>query len=225
MILASHQPNFMPYMGFFYKMYMCDTFTLSDTVLFSNSGFHNYNFIDCRGRKHKLTIPVSNRSGAIQNVMLADWEHYRRKIWRTLEENYSKAPHFKELAPIFKELLMADYKTLQELNEAIIMAVHKLFGFDCQVIRESDLGVTGYSPSEQIADICKKTYNSTYLSGTGAKAYLQEECLNSQGIRVVWSPYKTVGGDLSVFHYLMHEGANIPEEWKAQKRGLRNGRV
>lgn len=38
MILTSHQPNFLPYMGVFYKAYRSDILVLSDDVQFSKKG-------------------------------------------------------------------------------------------------------------------------------------------------------------------------------------------
>lgn len=225
MILAAHQPNFMPYMGFFYKMYMCDVFTLSDTVQFSTRGFQNYNFVDCQGKRTKITVPVSNKGGAIYDVQLADWEHNRRKIWRTLEQNYCKAKYFKELAPIFEHVLMRDFGSLSELNEQLIIVIHDLFGFECKLVRESDLQVTGFSPTAQIADICAKTGCETYLSGIGAKEYLDEKHLSDNGYNLLWSNYQTIGNDLSAFDYLMNAGTIIPYEWAEDKEALLRGRI
>lgn len=228
MIVASHQPNFLPYMGYFYKMYMCDVFTLSDTVLFSNSGYHNYNFIlERNGEIAKITVPVSDRSKPINQVRLSGWEHHRKKIWLRLKQTYSKAPHFKELEPVFREIFMDDYQYLSELNERLIMTIHGLFGMDCLVIRESDLGVTGDTPTQQIADICDRTMCKTYLSGTGAMEYLDAALLAEKGLRVEWSRYEPSTPSealcLSVFDYLMYKGTNIPPDWEADKEALRNG--
>ena len=189
-IVASHQPNFLPYLGYFYKMYMCDVFTLSDTVLFSNSGYHNYNFILEQGETAKITVPVSDRSKPINQVRLSGWTHHRKKIWKRLKECYSKAPYFKKLAPIFQEIFMDDYEYLSELNERLITTIHGLFGMDCLILRESDLGVTGDTATQQIVDICGRTFCKTYLSGTGAREYLDAHQLVKSGLRVEWSQYE-----------------------------------
>ena len=227
MIVASHQPNFMPYMGFFYKMYLCDVFTFSDTVGFSNRGYHNYNHIANNGKKVKITVPISGRSGTISQVELSQWEYHRVKLWRTLESCYCKAPYFKELAPLFKEVILGSYTHLWELNLELIVLIHTLFGFECKLFLESGLDIKGYTPSEQIADICRKTHCDTYLSGDGAKVYLDEDHLNGECINVIWANYEPLQygsiENLSVFDYLMHNGAHIPEEWVKAKEALQRG--
>lgn len=45
LVLASHQPDFFPYMGYFYKMFQSDVFVFSDNVQYSKTGRHNYNEI------------------------------------------------------------------------------------------------------------------------------------------------------------------------------------
>lgn len=223
MIVASHQPNFMPYMGFFYKMYMSDIFTLSDSVLFSNSGFHNYNYIRTDMERRKLTVPVTNKNGLISDVRLCQWEHNSTKIIKRLQNDYARAPYFDILFPVFEWHLKSDYESMVDLNTSLILLACRLMDINCEICMESALDITGGTPTEQIADICKKTGCSTYLSGTGAKAYLDEPYLNNNGIKVLWSAYEPDQSNLSVFHYLMHNGPYTPVDWVLKKEALRNG--
>lgn len=226
MIVASHQPNFMPYMGFFYKMYMCDIFTLSDTVQFSKQGFHNYNFIRTDMERSKLTVPVSDKNGPICMVRLSEWEHNRKKLIKRLRNDYARAPYFDTLFPYFERMLEEDYLFMYELNERLIRFVKTLLGIECVMLRESDLGVIGEgTATQQIVDICKRTGCDTYLSGTGAKVYLDESELTQNGISLLWSAYEPDMSNLSVFHYLMHNGPQIPVGWFEQKEALRRGRI
>lgn len=39
MIVAIHQPNFLPWLGYFYKMLMADIFVFLDCVPFSKGGY------------------------------------------------------------------------------------------------------------------------------------------------------------------------------------------
>lgn len=68
MIVASHQPNFLPYMGFFYKAAKCDVLVFSDDVQFSKKGMHNWNRIKTPSGEAKLTLPVH----AHHDMRLAD---------------------------------------------------------------------------------------------------------------------------------------------------------
>lgn len=225
MIVASHQPNFLPYMGYFYKMYMCDVFTLSDAVQFSRRGYHNYNFITApNGTVSKITVPVNGHSGAINEIELSQWEHNRKKIWKRLCGEYCHAPYFNDLKCSFEGIFSSDFKLLSELNKELIETIHQLFGFDCKLVLESDLHLVGGTATEQIADICRKTDCGVYLSGTGAKEYLDEDYLKKNGLEVQWSAYEPLQGvNPSVFDYLMKHGPNVPDDWKKQKEVLLGG--
>ena len=73
MICAVHQPNFLPYLGFFDKLYRCDVFVLYDTAQFVKREFHNRNrIIGTHGEPQWLTVPVSVRFGQrIADVSIA----------------------------------------------------------------------------------------------------------------------------------------------------------
>ena len=221
MIVASHQPNFLPYMGFFYKMHMCDVFTLSDSVQFSSKGFHNYNYVRTDMERSKLTVPVTNKGGLIRDVQLSEWEHNRKKLIKRLQNDYGRAPYFDLIFPRIEWELGKDYVFMSDLNEGLIRVSCDLLGIDCRIVKESLLDITGDTPTEQIADICKKTGCYTYLSGTGAKEYLDAGFLRTNGINVLWSDYEPDQSNLSVIHHLMHNGAGIPAGWEEKKEALR----
>lgn len=56
MILTSHQPNFLPYMGVIYKAYKSDAIVLSDDVCYSKKGMHNWNVIRAKNGSQKITM-------------------------------------------------------------------------------------------------------------------------------------------------------------------------
>ena len=73
MILASHQPNFFPYLGFFYNMNKADIFVFSDDVKFAKKNFQNYtNIKSTTGEMLRLTVPVHNKDVPICYVEIAD---------------------------------------------------------------------------------------------------------------------------------------------------------
>lgn len=71
MILASHQPDFFPYMGYFYKVFMSDTFVFSDNVQFSKRGMHNYNMILTANGPLRFTLPVHYHVENLNEIQVA----------------------------------------------------------------------------------------------------------------------------------------------------------
>ena len=93
MILTSHQPDFLPYMGFFYKAARSDVLVLSDDVRFSKSGMHNWNRIKTPAGAQKLTIPVhAHHDTPLCQIKIADPSHGIGRAVKTIEQHYRKAP-------------------------------------------------------------------------------------------------------------------------------------
>ena len=92
MILASHQPDFLPYMGFFYKAANCDVLVFSDDVQFSKKGMHNWNRIKTPGGAQKLTVPVhAHHDTLLKDVMVVDLWHDYDRLAKTIRQHYSRA--------------------------------------------------------------------------------------------------------------------------------------
>ncbi len=220
MILASHQPNFLPYPGFIYKMYCCDIFTLSTGVQFTRGGFHNYNFIDENANRAKITVPICSHSGRIYEVLLSDdWDIVKTKILKRVTQNYRKSPYFLECATLLETVFSGTYTHLEELNKALLFAIKDFFGIKCLIVDEMSLNLEYQSPNEDIVRICEQLCAGKYLSGTGAHEYLNESMLRQHGIEVLWANYQPEDYDSriengSILDYMMLKGKEIPDSWK-----------
>jgi hypothetical protein len=223
MILASHQPNFLPYPGFVYKMYCSDVFTLSNGVQFTRGGYHNYNFIDENGQKAKITIPVKSHSDRICDVMLADdWDKTKVKILKRIAQDYHRTPFFTECFSLLETVLGGTYTHLWKLNKALLVSIKEFYDIRCVFVDETDLELGYESPNEDIISICKQLGADRYLSGAGAHEYLNERMLLQHGIEVLWSRYKSEAygsriTDGSILDMMMLKGKEIPDSWKKDK--------
>lgn len=222
MILASHQPNFMPYMGYIYKMYCCDVFTLSNGVKFSRNQFHNYNFISENGKRAKLTIPVSQHNCLIKDVQLDQWEFNKRKILRRIQQCYSRYPYFDEVFPAIREIFDFSDGTLAQLNKNFLLHLAIQMDMKCMFIDETEFDLAYNDPSEDIVQLCLDTGCKKYLSGTGASSYLDERLFKINDISLFWSNYEPVeyGSKIenaSVLDYLMLQGYRVPRKWEEDR--------
>ena len=95
-IVAIHQPNFLPWLGFFYKMLKADLFVFLDNVQFSKNSYQNRVRIKTSQGQQWLTIPVFHSFGQLTNeVQINNKENWREKHLKTLEMNYKRTPYFK----------------------------------------------------------------------------------------------------------------------------------
>jgi len=182
-MIAIHQPNYLPWLGFFDKARISDTFVLLDNVSFTRGSVINRNKIRTKKGWQWLTIPVHHRSGInIRDVLTVNsaWEQTH---WKTLMFNYSRAPYFHDFAPLLREIYSKRWVKMAELNEVLIRAMFDCFSLTPRILRASDLAIQG-NGSELLVDICRTVGDREYLSGIGAKEYLDLSVFERNSISV-----------------------------------------
>jgi len=231
MILSSHQPNFLPYMGFFYKAAKSDAMVISEDVSFSKKGMHNWNRIYTSSGVKKLTLPVkAHHDSRLADVVVADPAYNIPKIAKTLEQEYRKAPYFGDGMEVVDLMLgMASERPLfmSDFNVPLTSYILGRFGICIPLILSTeDLEICGHK-DERIFQMCEQTGATAYLSGTGAKVYHVDEDYAKRGIDLIYSDYRAVRypqvhGDfvenLSVIDYIFNMGFRLPEGWEKHGR-------
>ena len=62
-VVVIHQPDFMPYLGFFHRLFFCDVFVLLDHVQLLKRGWHHRDKIKGPQGELWLTVPVKRKNG------------------------------------------------------------------------------------------------------------------------------------------------------------------
>ncbi len=223
-VFSGHQPNFLPYLGVFYKIMQSDIFVLDDDVQYSNAGLHNANFLKINGEKYKAVVPVKVKFGEeINKVKICYERNWVDKLLKTIKMNYSKADYFDDGYEFISRYLNAGYEYLSDMNITMIKDISTRFGFNTKIIIASEDIPTDLKNNERNVYQCSKLGAKVYYSGVGGKAYNDEEMYAKKGISIVYSDYapveyKQVGKgfieNLSVLDYIMNNGFNIPKNWK-----------
>src|ERR1035437_9913354 len=105
MILAVHQPQYLPWLGYFHKIANCDLFLFLDDVQYKKREFQNRNRIKTPSGDLWLTIPVITKGHFTQNikdVQINKEEKWESQHWDSIVQNYSKAAHFAEHKEFFQ---------------------------------------------------------------------------------------------------------------------------
>lgn len=190
--VSIHQPDYISYLGYFYKVSKSDVFVYLDDCQFSNDNMHHWNRVKTPQGECRLKVPVEQHLGdLITDVKTRDSLGWKEKHLKTIEMNYSKAKYFGDFFPAFKEMLLADYKSLADMNMEINTNIIKRFGFGTEILRSSDMNLQTVR-EERVLDIVKTVDGSTYLSGHGAKAYQVDEHFSDRGINLVYTDYSPI---------------------------------
>lgn len=219
-IAAIHQPNYIPWLGYFFKIAYADTFVFLDVVAYSCGGFVNRNSIKTPNGPAWMTIPVlkSGRSGQIISEVETDNTHqWAERHLVTLRCNYGRAPYFKETLALLEpnyHIIAGNRRSLAEFNIGMICSIATYLGLSAQFMRASELSLSGHK-TDLILDICRAIGVRTYLAGMGAKSYQEDEKFAAAGITPVYSPFSQreypqlfgeFVGNLSVVDVLMNCG-------------------
>ncbi|MBC7946504.1 MAG: WbqC family protein [Chitinophagaceae bacterium] len=187
-----HQPDFLPYLGFFHRFLHADEWIVLDHVQFlsGSKSWHNRDRIKTENGPVWLTVAVKKcpRATPIKEVELSDQVDWRRGNLNLIRHNYRLAPFFGEIFPIMEELYQSNALLLSEFNLAGINLLAKLFDVEIPQVFSSAMNPQGASTS-LLMSLVKNSDASIYLSGVGAKNYFDESVFCEAGIEVKWQNF------------------------------------
>lgn len=216
-VVTIHQPNYLPWIGFFAKMAQADVCVMLDCVQYAKGSVTNRNLVLGPQGPLLLTVPVSHRFGAtVAEVELPAGRRWAEKHYRTLETCYRRAPFWREHEPFLRSVyLEREWRLLAELNEAIIRYLFAYLGIGAPLVRASTLGASG-AGTELLVDLTRRAGGRTYLSGPSGRNYLAEDRFAEAGLRLEYfafeHPVYDQGGrsafvsHLSALDLVMHQG-------------------
>ncbi len=188
MTIAIHQPNYLPWRGYFDKMAQADTFVVFDDVQLPMSG-HAYEtraVVRGSGGPVTLTVPVENRGRAlIKDTKVVDGR-WRGKHFKTLAMNYGRGERLDQLASIYSR----EWRWLLDFNLALIRVIVGWLGIKTTIVLSSALGVQG-TGTEKIIGTVEALGGDRYISGSGAgsRRYVDADLFEQRGVEVVWHDY------------------------------------
>ena len=175
LIVSAHQPNFMPTLGYFYKMSLADKFIVITNIQFERQeGWQKRNRILTKNGGDWLTIHViGSQNQIIRDVKINNNTNWQKKHKKTLVYNYGKSSEREFFDSIIK-LYERKWERLADFNFAIIKLIKETLEIDTELIFDED--VCGQK-QDLLISICKKYNAHTYLSGEGAKSYMTTDYL------------------------------------------------
>jgi hypothetical protein len=203
--VAIHQPQYFPWPPYVHKVLSADIFVYLDSVQFSKNGVQNRNQIKTAQGPLWLTIPVRNHLGQLlKDARVAD-PRATRKHWKTIRTSYSRTPGFVRWQDQLQQLLDRDSELL--IDPAIASTEWMLDKLNVrnERVKSSEIAGIEGEASKLIASICRALSATSYLTGTGALAYLDQRDFAEIGCEVMvqqWKPFS--GSDLSTLDLLLN---------------------
>ncbi|MBN8981881.1 MAG: WbqC family protein [Rhizobiales bacterium] len=193
-VVAIHQPNFLPWLGFFDKLARADKFVILDSVPLQLTGGNYTNRVRMivNGVPAWITMPLRRGHDArnrIDQAEVVDEPKWRRKIRSTIAQSYAKAKFFDLAMGIVDRMLDLRTASLADINMTGIVAVAEVLGLSpAKIVRSSALSAGGHS-NELLANLVTAVGGDTYLAGHGAGGYQDDDVFASRGIAVKYQDY------------------------------------
>jgi len=188
-IIAIHQPEFIPWLKFFDKMKRVDKYIVFDHVQFKKRYFENRNRIKQGNTAVWLSIPVKTKgkySQRISDVEIDNISSWQKKSWEKIRYCYLKSQYFKEYSKELEVLfLLKQYEKLIDFNLKFIEWFRKVLNIDTPMEFSSNMNVEEFKASELILEICLRTGATEYLCGLSGKDYLKLDNFNAAGVKVI----------------------------------------
>ncbi|MEG1475997.1 MAG: WbqC family protein [Longicatena sp.] len=195
MIVSMHQPHYFPWFGQINKIASSDVFVILDNVQFSRGGKMNRQKFLCLNHEPKyITIPYKKKGFMeipFKNLEIASPDDWQLKHANFIINNYSKYPYFDEVWSNIEFIFKKKYKTVCEVSCDSTLVILKMLGINTRVIFQSDIeNGDNYKNNEMIINIMKKLNMDIYLSGNGAKKYMDLNEYKEHDISVFYQIFK-----------------------------------
>ena len=187
--LAILQSNYIPWKGYFDLIAAVDEFIIYDSVQFTKNDWRNRNKIKTPNGLQWLSIPVGKDIKRLIHEVVVSDAAWQRKHWASLQQNYSRAASFDDLAGELERLYLgAQYNSLSAINRVFIDFVCDYLGVNTKITDARNYTLSG-DPTERLVGLCQQAGASEYVTGPAARAYLDEQVFARAGISLHWFNY------------------------------------
>jgi hypothetical protein len=207
MRVAIHQPYYLPWLGWFHKMWAVDLLVFFDDVQFTKGRFNRAEVL-LNGKRTWLTVPVRrSRDTTIQQAQVVEGA-WPRKHEGTVRQAYANAEYGAEAADAVAALLrgcaqpwLGSGLSLSSMTTEMTMAMAAKLKIGTEVAFSSELEYDrATAGTDRIVEVCKAVGADDYVSGTGGcLEFIEKDKFDRAGMRVEWQSfqgeeYPQVGG-------------------------------
>ncbi len=188
-IISIHQPNYLPWLGYFYKIWASDIFVFLDDVQFSKQGYTQS--VTIRKKREtdeifKLTIPVKKApiSTPINEIQIHG-HHWVKKHLKHITNIYQNAPFYNETKSLIEDIYdkANNIDSLSKFNIYAISVICVYIGIENEVVYASSMGIKAKS-TKLLLEIIKQLEADKYISGKGSSKYLDNDFLGANGVQL-----------------------------------------
>ena len=191
-VVAIQQPNYMPWLGYFYKIAAADVFVFLDDVQFSKNSYINRAKILGNGESRWLSVAVSVHLGDAICAVRPTREDWSDAHLDTLRTFYGNAEAFDAVWPRVQEIYRSALgKNIAAINRALVEDLAGEMGLACRFVASSEIETgTATGDDRLVAIMSVLAPGGTYLSGKGGSNYQEPRKFANAGITLRYSDFR-----------------------------------
>jgi len=199
--VALHQPDFLPWSGFFHKMAMSDHWIAAHNFQFQKHGMMRRAAM----RSTWVTLPLVGKGKLAPMDTLTVAPGWQSKLVNAIEGRYRSSKYFNARGPqLLDGIKRIRVSQLDLVNMELIHIVREILQISTPVSHVSDCTLSGV---DRLIYELSAVGAERYISGNGARAYLgpdQIKKFNEAGIRVTFSNHAPTTSDSIVTLIMDH---------------------
>ena len=210
------QPMFLPWIGLFEQVKLADVYVHYDDVQMPQGrSFMSRVQIKASSGTQWLSASIDRQNSGrlICETSLLQDSGWRDRHLNLLKQNYREADDFESMFEVAQEIYSQREDNLAAFNQFTIEHLSKQLELETEFHVSSDLAIRGASTQRLLA-ICRHFGASEYLTGHGARHYLDQEFFEDHGIKVSYMhydlrPYKQLHGEFTPYVTVLDALANV----------------
>jgi hypothetical protein len=194
-VVAIHQPNFFPWLGYFDKIVRSDVFIFLDHVQFPKTGgiWSNRVKMLLGGEARWVTAPIVRNFHGVRAICEMEFQPgnpWRDKFLKSLVANYGRAPFYRETTEFFEPLILNPENNLSRYNSRAVTAIANRLGLPTEKFRwSSEFGINEQS-NEMLISLTRLVGGNSYMCGGGATGYQEDDLFTAQGIKLIYQNFQ-----------------------------------
>ncbi|MBP7927625.1 WbqC family protein [Patescibacteria group bacterium] len=185
------QPMFIPWIGYFNMINLCDVFVILDTVQFSKQSWQQRNKIGSVRGPIWLTIPVKRNFGVlVKDAEINYSENWVHSHLRSIHLNYCRTKYFDEVYTLLEKHYLNSYQKVCDFTSNIIVDIASYLGITTEIIFASSLPThKPLVPKDYLINICKHFGAKKYINGPAGRVLYTEQEFKDHDIDLIFHDY------------------------------------
>lgn len=193
-VVTIHQPSYFPWLGLLHKIACSEIYVAMNEVQLSDSAFQHRNlFLSTSGLKKYINIPYNKKNYMSRRfcdleISENNWQARHMELFHAY---YGKHPFFEEISSEIKSVMNAEYTLLQEPVIDSMRLCARLLNIHTKIICQSEMQYDRTAKKSDLVLALLQSLNAnTYLSGSGAIAYLNFDDFNKNKIQIKFDKFE-----------------------------------